>query len=404
MFRVLLIGGALALAVVVPGLAFSETMPDCTAVYRVAFQQRPVDAAGHRRLAYARWNTQPWGIESSNQVLEDLEAALSLDPRDVSAWRLAATVTIFWGDLTEASRCLGRVIQLAPEDKEAVELNRAIFLTGGPEPGKMTRDKWREIHMKLMDQVVKSRIASQYGGLQRLKALGLLRKGSRGDNLLQALETGPGIRLDTSFLSSRHFVAVAVASGVSDDLARVTIAGAAANRHYVTPAIVGHLRGHAQSLSLNEQIARRTRGMNREEARLAADRYLSRLGFRPGWPEQLHGEHVEMLMNSHQWANRWEQLAKPEDPVRAQEAKAAEKCSTCGGGGTIRVRCPNPHCTRGRIRVRRTDVVGVNPITGQRITQSYPVRVPCPVCGGNHIQTETCPTCHGLGTTPLQVQ
>ncbi|MDY0171176.1 MAG: hypothetical protein RBS80_31845, partial [Thermoguttaceae bacterium] len=72
-------------------------------------------------------------------------------------------------------------------------------------------------------------------------------------------------------------------------------------------------------------------------------------------------------------------------------------CKACNGKGVIYNKCPNRKCARGTVRDYRIEVVGRNPVSGQAIVQRVPVRVPCPVCGGNYIRKETCSECGGRG-------
>ena len=74
-----------------------------------------------------------------------------------------------------------------------------------------------------------------------------------------------------------------------------------------------------------------------------------------------------------------------------------DPCPACDGKGAIYNKCPNRHCARGTVRGYRYQVVGMNPVSGQKITQRLAVRVPCPTCGGDYIQKETCPECKGTG-------
>ncbi len=74
-----------------------------------------------------------------------------------------------------------------------------------------------------------------------------------------------------------------------------------------------------------------------------------------------------------------------------------DPCPACDGKGVIYNKCPNRHCARGTVRSYRTQVVGMNPLSGQKLTQRIAVRVPCPTCGGNYIQKETCSECKGAG-------
>lgn len=74
-----------------------------------------------------------------------------------------------------------------------------------------------------------------------------------------------------------------------------------------------------------------------------------------------------------------------------------EPCKACDGKGVIYKKCPNRHCARGTVRDYRYQVVGVNPASGQKITQRIAIRVPCPICKGNYIHKETCPECKGTG-------
>ncbi len=55
-------------------------------------------------------------------------------------------------------------------------------------------------------------------------------------------------------------------------------------------------------------------------------------------------------------------------------------CVVCNGLG--HVDCPNRNCRKGSVRVMQTRVVGRNPVTGAKITETVPVPVPCRTCRG----------------------
>ena len=78
-------------------------------------------------------------------------------------------------------------------------------------------------------------------------------------------------------------------------------------------------------------------------------------------------------------------------------SSGGEPCPTCKGKGVVFLKCPNRHCARGTVRDYRYQVMGLNPVSGQKIVQRVPIRVPCPVCGGDYIRKVTCPDCHGTG-------
>lgn len=86
-----------------------------------------------------------------------------------------------------------------------------------------------------------------------------------------------------------------------------------------------------------------------------------------------------------------------EVPKEARARDEEEECSECNGKGVIFHKCPNRMCARGTVRDYRINVVGRNPVGGQNIVQRVPIRVPCPVCRGNHIRKEQCPACGGRG-------
>lgn len=55
-------------------------------------------------------------------------------------------------------------------------------------------------------------------------------------------------------------------------------------------------------------------------------------------------------------------------------------CMLCNGSGMAE--CPVRNCARGMVSSQRVNVVGSNPVTGQKILESVPTRVPCATCGG----------------------
>jgi len=68
-------------------------------------------------------------------------------------------------------------------------------------------------------------------------------------------------------------------------------------------------------------------------------------------------------------------------------------CMQCGGLGTVR--CPNRNCARGTVGSRRFEEFGRNPVTGQTIGESVPIRVTCPTCNGNaRVRCQFCT--HGI--------
>ena len=69
------------------------------------------------------------------------------------------------------------------------------------------------------------------------------------------------------------------------------------------------------------------------------------------------------------------------------------KCSRCRGTGLID--CSVRGCSRGRVKVYQSQVVGRNPASGQAIVQRVPVRVPCQACRAQGNQQ--CPECRGSG-------
>ncbi len=68
-------------------------------------------------------------------------------------------------------------------------------------------------------------------------------------------------------------------------------------------------------------------------------------------------------------------------------------CTYCNGRG--QAKCPVRGCARGSVGSTRTDVVGRNSATGQVITNTRPIRVPCRNCRGSGFVD--CPHCRGQG-------
>lgn len=58
-------------------------------------------------------------------------------------------------------------------------------------------------------------------------------------------------------------------------------------------------------------------------------------------------------------------------------------CMLCNGSGLAD--CPVRNCARGMVPSQQIAVVGANPVTGQRIMESVPTRVPCRTCRGKGV-------------------
>ncbi len=135
---------------------------------------------------------------------------------------------------------------------------------------------------------------------------------------------------------------------------------------------------------LQAKVRKRLEALGRPDPELAAtDPETGSLGTFPSHPPQLS----ELL-------NRPEP-ADPEGEAPQTSEAPADTCPTCKGDGIVYNRCPNRHCARGTVRDYQYQVVGRNPVTGQRLTQRVPIRVPCPVCGGDYIKKAPCPDCDG---------
>jgi len=76
--------------------------------------------------------------------------------------------------------------------------------------------------------------------------------------------------------------------------------------------------------------------------------------------------------------------------------------SCCKCNGTKVMSCPNPKCIGGGIPYRVTEITGINPVTGDRITQTNRRSAPCPVC--NRTKSVPCLTCVGTGIDPTAVE
>ncbi|MFW5693008.1 MAG: hypothetical protein ACOCWL_02215, partial [Thermoguttaceae bacterium] len=135
---------------------------------------------------------------------------------------------------------------------------------------------------------------------------------------------------------------------------------------------------------LQAKVRKRLEALGRPDPELAvADAETDSPGTFPSHPPQLS----DLL-------NRPDAADSPEEAPKASAAPD-DPCPTCKGDGIVYNRCPNRPCARGTVRDYQYQVVGRNPVTGQRLTQRVPIRVPCPVCGGDYIKKEPCPDCDG---------
>jgi regulator of sirC expression with transglutaminase-like and TPR domain len=85
-----------------------------------SIERNPNDPGAHHNLARVLW--AQGGAQNAEAVLEELAAAIQLDPKLPGPWRDAGLVFYELRDANRAARAFERYLQLAPDAPDAAKI------------------------------------------------------------------------------------------------------------------------------------------------------------------------------------------------------------------------------------------------------------------------------------------